>query len=104
MIPDRRRYNRHSGEENLACFTNSVKNVLSITPNQAERNSYDLFNLRLGLRADRFDIESFVENLCNEKYATGAIGSVAIRQSFGVSDLVDVGATRRFGIRAGMRF
>ena len=102
MIPDRRRYKRHSGEENLARFTSSVKNVLSITPNQAQRNSYDLFNLRLGLRADRFDVEGFVENLCNEKYATGAIGSVAIRQSFGVSDLVDVGATHRFGIRARM--
>ena len=85
-------------------FTSSVKNVLSTTPNQAERDSYDLFNLRLGLRADRFDIEGFVENLFNEKYATGAIGSVAIRQSFGVSDVVEVGPTRRFGVRARMRF
>ena len=81
-----------------------MKNVLSITPNQAQRNSYDLLNIGLGLRADRFDIEGFVENLCNEKYATGAIGSVAIRQSFGVSDVVDVGATGRFRIRARMRF
>ena len=81
-----------------------MTNVLSTTPNQAQRDSYDLFNLRLGLRADCFDIEGFVENLFNEKYATGAIGSVAIRQSFGVSDVVDVGPTRRFGVRARMRF
>ena len=87
----------------MASFTGNVKKVPSTTPYRAKRDSYDLLNLGLGLRADRFDIEGFVENLFNEKYATGAIGSVAIRQSFGVSDVVDVDATRRFGIRARMR-
>ena len=83
-------------------FTSSVENVLATTSQKRDR--FDVLNLRLGVRADRFDIEAFVENLLDEKYATGAIGSAAIRQAFGVSDVVEVGTRRRFGVRARVRF
>ena len=83
-------------------FTSNVKNTTS--PGLETLDSFDVLNLRVGLRADRFDIEAFVENLFDEKYATGLVGGVPIRQALGVSDVVEVGTTRRFGIRARVRF
>ena len=67
-------------------------------------DSFDVFNFRLGLRADRFDIEAFVENAFNEKYATGATGGGVIANFFGVAEPVEVGTGRRFGVRARVRF
>ena len=69
-----------------------------------EFESYDVFNFRLGLRADRFDIEAFVENAFNEKYATGATGGGIFAGLFGVAEPVEVGSARRFGVRARVRF
>ena len=69
-----------------------------------EFNSYDVLNIRLGLRADRFDIEAFVENAFDEKYATGATGGGFFARFFGVAEPVEVGTTRRFGIRGKVRF
>ena len=68
-------------------------------------DDYDVLNLRLGLRADRFEIEAFAENLLNEKYVTGVTGGgLFIAPAFGVSAPVEVGTTRRFGVRARILF
>ncbi len=69
-----------------------------------EFDSYDVFNFRVGLRADRFDIEAFVENAFNEKYATGATGGAFFAGFFNVAEPVEVGTGRRFGVRARVRF
>ena len=79
--------------------------TLSAGRNAEVFDAYDVLNLRLGLRADRFDVELFVENLFNEKYITGASGPGALlAASQGVSEPFDVGAARRFGVRARVRF
>lgn len=83
-------------------YTSSVQDVTS--PFRTKFDPYDVLNLRLGLRADRFDIEAFVENAFDEKYATGEIGATALRAASGVSDVVEVGTGRRFGVRARVRF
>ena len=83
-------------------YTSGVQDITS--PFRTKFDPYDVLNLRLGLRADRFDIEAFIENVFDEKYATGEIGATALRASRGVSDVVEVGTTRRFGIRGRMRF
>ena len=67
-------------------------------------DSFDVLNLRLGLRADRFDVEVFVENLFDEKYITGTTGGGTLAPVLGVSPPFEVGTTRRFGIRGRIRF
>ena len=67
-------------------------------------DSFDILNVRLGLRADRFDIEVFVENLFDEKYITGTTGASNLAPFLGVSEPFEVGTTRRFGVRATVRF
>ena len=67
-------------------------------------DSFDVLNLRLGLRADRFDVELFVENLFDEKYITGTTGGGTLARVLGVSPPFEVGTTRRFGVRARVRF
>ncbi|MEM9681977.1 MAG: TonB-dependent receptor [Pseudomonadota bacterium] len=66
--------------------------------------AYDILNLRVGIRAERFEIEAFVENLLNEKYANGSTVGGTFAQIFGVSEPFEVGATRRFGARAKIQF
>lgn len=67
-------------------------------------DAFDVLNLRLGLRADRFDVEVFVENLFDEKYITGTTGGGSLAPVLGVSPPFEVGSTRRFGVRARVRF
>ena len=67
-------------------------------------DSFDVFNLRLGLRADRFDVELFAENLFDEKYITGTTGGGSLAPVLGVSPPFEVGTTRRLGIRGRLRF
>ena len=68
-------------------------------------NSYDVLNLRVGLRADRFDLELFAENVLDEEYVTGGSGPGSFLAGlFGVSEPLEVGTTRRFGVRGRMRF
>ena len=69
-----------------------------------DNRSYDIANLRIGLRAERFDIEAFVENVFDETYATGATAGSRFVPIFGVSEPLEVGPTRRFGARARIRF
>lgn len=66
---------------------------------------YDILNLRVGLRADRFDIELFGENLLDETYIVGGSGpGDFLANTQGVSEPFEVGTARRFGIRAKLRF
>ncbi len=67
-------------------------------------DSFDVVNLRLGLRAERFDVELFVENLFDEKYITGTTGGGSLAPALGVSPPFEPGTTRRFGVRATVRF
>ena len=83
-------------------YTSDFKNVTS--PFRPQFDGYDLLNLRLGLRGDSFDLEAFVENVFDERYATGEVGATAARIAGRVSDVVEVGTTRRFGIRGRIRF
>ncbi|WP_119166172.1 TonB-dependent receptor domain-containing protein [Algihabitans albus] len=71
-------------------------------PDAAGFDGFDLLNLRLGLRAERFVFEAFVENALDETYATGSSARVA--SSFGGARIVDVGPSRRFGLRARLQF
>ena len=83
-------------------FTSSFQDTLS--PARPKFDAYDVLNLRLGLRADRFDIEAFVENVFDETYVTGITGITNIADSLGISDPLEVGTPRRFGVRARVRF
>ena len=67
-------------------------------------DSRDVLHLRLGLRADRFDLEAFVENVFDKKYITGTTGASQLAPALGVSEPLEVGTTRRFGIRGKLRF
>ncbi len=73
-----------------------------LDPDDMGFDGFDLLNLRLGLRADRFAFEAFVENALDEIYATGTSASFAT--GFGTPTIVDVGPTRRFGVRARLQF
>ena len=74
----------------------------NLDPDARGFDGFDLLNLRLGLRAERFAFEAFVENALDEIYATGRTGGLAT--SFGAPTIVDVGPTRRFGVRARLQF
>ncbi|WP_421706488.1 TonB-dependent receptor domain-containing protein [Algihabitans sp.] len=73
-----------------------------LDPDDPGFDGFDLLNLRLGLRAERYTFEAFVENALDETYATGS--SAGFASTFGAGRIVDVGATRRFGVRARLQF
>ncbi|MEM6354209.1 MAG: TonB-dependent receptor [Pseudomonadota bacterium] len=66
-------------------------------------DAYDILNFRLGLRGERLAFEAFVENALNEVYALGST-SFGSSTAFLIEPGVDVGPTRRFGIRAKVHF
>ncbi|WP_421710064.1 TonB-dependent receptor domain-containing protein [Algihabitans sp.] len=72
-----------------------------LNPDAPGFDGFDLLNLRLGLRAERYTFEAFVENALDEIYATG---SSAGTSNLGGQRIVDVGPTRRFGVRARLQF
>ncbi len=73
-----------------------------LDPDDPGFDGFDLLNLRLGLRAERYTFEAFVENALDETYATGS--SAGFASNFGGARIVDVGPTRRFGVRARLQF
>lgn len=83
-------------------YTSSFSDLADV--GAAVFDAYDILNLRVGIRAERFDIEAFVENLLDEKYADGTTGGTLLAPGLGVSPPFEVGATRRFGARARIRF
>ena len=63
-------------------------------------DGFDIVNLRLGLRGERFGVEAFVENALDERYATNT--SVSALGAGPVT--VDAGPPRHFGVRARLQF
>ncbi|WP_421710072.1 TonB-dependent receptor domain-containing protein [Algihabitans sp.] len=74
----------------------------NLDPDVPGFDGFDLLNLRLGLRAESFAFEAFVENALDETYATGLAGSAS--NFAGSPRIVDVGPSRRFGVRARLSF
>ncbi|MEM0944801.1 MAG: TonB-dependent receptor, partial [Pseudomonadota bacterium] len=62
-----------------------------------------IVNLRAGFRADRVEVEAFVENLFDEVYQTGETSGIAA-STLNEPRQGEVGPTRRFGIRARVLF
>ena len=63
-------------------------------------DGFDIVNLRLGLRGERFGVEAFVENALDERYATNAAAG-----AFGIGPATVVaGPPRHFGVRARLQF
>ena len=70
----------------------------NLDPDAPGFDGFDLLNLRLGLRAEGFAFEAFVENALDETYATGSASNL------GGQRIVDVGPSRRFGVKARLKF
>ncbi len=84
-------------------FTSDFANI--VDPGAVTFGPFDNWNLRVGLRAERFVLEAFVENTINDPAATGSVSGVADFLLGDIPTLVDVGQpTRRFGFRASMQF
>ena len=63
-------------------------------------DGFDIVNLRLGLRGERFGVEAFVENALDERYATNTAVS-----GLGTGPVVVfAGPPRHFGVRARLQF
>ncbi|WP_421710067.1 TonB-dependent receptor domain-containing protein [Algihabitans sp.] len=73
----------------------------NLDPDAPGFDGFDLLNLRVGLRAEGFAFEAFVENALDETYATGSAGFAS---ALGGPRIVEVGPTRRFGVRARLQF
>ncbi|MEM7670027.1 MAG: TonB-dependent receptor, partial [Pseudomonadota bacterium] len=69
-----------------------------------EFDARTLVNLRLGLRADRYEVELFAENITNDRNFTGITGATTLGPAFGFPAPVETEAGRRFGIRASVYF
>ncbi|MEM9960198.1 MAG: TonB-dependent receptor [Pseudomonadota bacterium] len=83
-------------------FTSEFGNL--VDPDALTFDSYSLVNFRVGLRSERFEVEAFVENALNNAYGTGSVSGVADFLLGDVPTSVDVGETRRFGLRARVLF
>ncbi|MEM8790687.1 MAG: TonB-dependent receptor [Pseudomonadota bacterium] len=87
--------------------------VGSISTDPEVLDGFDTFNLRLGLRGERFTLTGFVENLFDERYATdqfaSGLGGVTVPASVAIppgleDDIIVAGPPRRFGITAKIKF
>ncbi|MEM1383090.1 MAG: TonB-dependent receptor [Pseudomonadota bacterium] len=77
-------------------FTSSREDPLN--PTIEPFDAFNVLSFRAGLRADRFELEAFVENALNDVSINGTGGGAALRMAFGVSEPFEVGSTRRFGV------
>ncbi|MEM8595397.1 MAG: TonB-dependent receptor [Pseudomonadota bacterium] len=82
-------------------FTSSFVN--GATVNTFEFDSRNVVNLRLGLRAERWEVELFTENLFDEVYANGTTAAASAR-ILGVGLPLDPGPSRQVGVRARVLF
>ncbi|MEM9011157.1 MAG: TonB-dependent receptor [Pseudomonadota bacterium] len=82
-------------------FRSSFANLLD--PDLVTFDGFDVLTFRAGLRGERVEVEAFVENALDEVFATGSTSLVAAGL-VGAPVNVDVGATRRFGLRAKLLF
>ena len=65
----------------------------------AQRDSFGVMDLRVGLESDRWSIIAYAENLFNEKYLNEVITAVEFGGSF-----LSPGARQRFGVELGYKF
>jgi iron complex outermembrane receptor protein len=65
----------------------------------AQRDTFGVFNARLGLETDRYHLVVFAENLFNKKYIAEAIPAIEFGGSF-----ITPGARRLIGVEAGAKF
>ena len=65
----------------------------------AQRDTFGVFNARLGLETDKYHLVAFAENLFNKKYIAEAIPAIEFGGSF-----ISPGARRLIGVEAGMKF
>ncbi|NBB25798.1 TonB-dependent receptor [Porphyrobacter sp. SLTP] len=65
----------------------------------SQRDTFSVFDLRVGLDAKRWSITAYAENLFNEKYLNEVITAVEFGGSF-----ISPGARQRFGVEFGYKF
>lgn len=65
----------------------------------ARRDTFGLFNARLGLETDNYHLAVFAENLFNKKYIAEAIPAIEFGGSF-----ISPGGRRLIGVEAGLKF
>ncbi|MEO1774031.1 MAG: TonB-dependent receptor [Pseudomonadota bacterium] len=81
-------------------FFNGIGDSIVAGESFGERN---IVNLRTGLRAERYEVELFAENLFDETYQTGETSAVSA-SLFGEPRHGETGPPRRFGIRGRLLF
>lgn len=64
-----------------------------------QRDTFGVFDLRIGLEGEQWSITAFAENLFNEKYLNEVITAVEFGGSF-----ISPGARQRFGVELGYKF
>lgn len=67
--------------------------------NVAERDSFDVVDLRLGIEGEHWSLAVFGENVFNEKYLNEVIPAIEFGGSF-----ISPGARRLIGVEAGLKF
>ena len=67
--------------------------------NLAKRNSFGVFNARLGIETDQFHITAFAENLFDKKYLAEVIPAIEFGGSF-----ISPGGRRLIGVEVGAKF
>lgn len=67
--------------------------------NVAKRDSFGVFNARLGIETDRYHLVAFAENLFNKKYIAEAIPAIEFGGSF-----ISPAGRRLIGVEAGAKF
>ncbi|MEL6197036.1 MAG: TonB-dependent receptor [Pseudomonadota bacterium] len=82
-------------------FRSSFTSLIDSEPESFD--GFDVLDFRIGVRGNRFEAEAFVENALDEVYATGTT-SLGSAVAIGAPQGVDVGPTRRFGLRARVLF
>ena len=65
----------------------------------AQRDTFGVFNARLGFETDRYHLVAFAENLFNKKYIAEAIPAIEFGGSF-----ISPGGRRLIGVEAGVKF
>ncbi|MEM1384562.1 MAG: TonB-dependent receptor [Pseudomonadota bacterium] len=82
-------------------YNYQTSTTFTLNPAQVPIDAYGILNLRGGIRADRFDVELFIENATNTRYATST-GILGVAGPFPAT--VAVGPSIEGGIRARIRF
>ncbi|MEM8794485.1 MAG: hypothetical protein AAGE61_02870 [Pseudomonadota bacterium] len=77
--------------------------TILLNPADATADSFNLLNLRAGLRGENFSVEGFVENVLDATTVTGA-SPIAVAGSLELDQELVIGPTRRFGVRVKITF